>query len=94
MYYDDYCIYKNVMSSQLDFYFNNCEYSDFYLNQFKFYIWNECVRNHVYPTYSEMKRFLKKEITFEQIRDIWQEVQDDCETQDDYDRIINDRYIG
>lgn len=45
--------------------------------------------NHKYVTKSEVDRFLNKEISFDEIRDRFQEMAD-AKTQEEFDKILND----
>lgn len=45
--------------------------------------------NHKYVTKSEINRFLNKEISFDEIRDRFQEMAD-AKTQEEFDKILRD----
>ena len=73
----------------LNYYFNNnIEYSEYYYNFFKLYIYCECIYKGIYPTKNEIQRYLKREISFEEIRDRWQEFENSSKSDEDYERII------
>lgn len=73
----------------LEYYFNNgLEYSEYYYNFFKTYIYCECIHIGTYPTKNEIQRYLKREISFEEIRDRWQEFEESSKSDEDYERII------
>lgn len=78
----------------LDYYFkNNLECSEYYYNYFKTYIYCQCIYKGIYPTENEIKRYLKREISFNEIRDRWQEFEESSKSDEDYERIIIKRFI-
>lgn len=86
----NYIAYNNQLEKELQEYFNNnIEYSEQILYKFWSYIFCKCKWNHVYPTKNEIQRYLKREISFEEIRDRWQEFEESSKSDEDYERIIN-----
>ena len=85
----DYIAYNNQLEKELQEYFNNnIEYSEQLLYKFWSYIFYKCKLNHIYPTKNEIIRYLKKEISFDKIRDRWQEFEESSKSDEDYERII------
>lgn len=73
----NYIEYNNKLEKELNNYFNNhLDYSEYYFNKFKSYILYKCKIEHKYPTDSEIERFLKREIIFNQIRNRLEEAFD------------------
>lgn len=73
----------------LDYYFDhNLEYSEYYYNFLKTYIYCECIHKGIYPTKNEISRYLKREISFDEIRDRWQEFEESSKSDEDYEKII------
>ena len=82
--------YNKKLEKELQEYFNNnIEYSEQILCKFWNYIFCKCKWNHVYPTKNEIRRYLKREISFEEIRDRWQEFEESSKSDEDYEKIIN-----
>ncbi len=85
----DYIEYNNKLEKDLNDYFNsNMEYSEQILSKFLNYIFYLCKLKGIYPTKNEIEKYLKREITFNQIRDRWQEFEESSKTQEDYNKII------
>ena len=85
----NYIEYNNKLEKELQEYFtNNIEYSEQILDKFWNYIFYKCVLNHIYPTKNEIKRYLKREISFDKIRDRWQEFEESSKSDEDYSKII------
>ena len=85
----DYIEYNKKLEKELQEYFNNnIEYSEQLLYKFWSYIFCKCKWNHVYPTKNEIRRYLKREISFDKIRDRWQEFEESSKSDKDYERII------
>lgn len=85
----DYIAYNNQLEKELQKYFsNNIEYSEQILNKFRDYVFCKCRWNHIYPTKNEIRRYLKREISFNEIRDRWQEFEESSKSDEDYERII------
>ena len=71
-----------------EYFNNNIEYSEQLLYKFLSYIFYKCKLNHIYPTKNEIQKYLKREISFEEIRDRWQEFEESSKSEEDYERII------
>lgn len=85
----DYIEYNNNLEKELQEYFSNrIEYSDYILDKFLPYILYKCKLKGLYPTRYEISKYLKKEISFDQIRSKWQEFEQSNQTAEDYNRII------
>lgn len=85
----DYIAYNNQLEKELQEYFNdNIEYSKQLLYKFWSYIFYKCKLKGVYPTKNEIQRYLKREISFNDIRDRWQEFEESSKSDEDYERII------
>lgn len=63
----------NNQEQRLEYFFSHHEQLKEYAGTFYDYILRKCIVNGIYPSIEEIKRFLNKEITFEQIRDRWEE---------------------
>ena len=86
----DYVEYNNQLEKGLQEYFkNNIEYSEQIFYEFWGYIFYKCVLKRIYPTKNEIQKYLKKEISFNEIRDRWQEFEESSKSDEDYERIIN-----
>lgn len=85
----DYIAYNNQLEKELQEYFNNnIKYSEQLLYKFWSYIFYKCKLKGVYPTKNEIIRYLKREISFDKIRDKWQEFEESSKSNEDYKRII------
>lgn len=85
----NYIVYNKQLEKELQEYFNNnIEYSEQILYKFLNYIFCKCKWNHIYPTKNEIQRYLKREISFNDIRDRWQEFEESSKSDEDYERII------
>lgn len=85
----DYIAYNNQLEKELQEYFNtNIEYSEQILYKFWNYVFYKCKLKGIYPTKSEIIKYLKREISFNEIRDRWQEFEDSSKSDEDYERII------
>ena len=86
--------YNDRMLKCLLFYFMNIsqlknKYSDYFIPYLRYVL-------HFYditPTKSELNKFLNGEISFNQIRDRWEEFEQSNKTDEDYNRIINNGLI-
>lgn len=86
----NYIAYNNQLEKELQKYFNNnIKYSEQLLYKFWSYIFYKCKLKGVYPTKNEIRRYLKREISFDKIRDRWQEFEESSKSDEDYERIIN-----
>lgn len=83
---EDYC---SKMERRLNYYLKNLSYSEEYFNYFYSYLIFKCRWNGIYPTRTEVKRFLKKEVST--IRDFFIELEEDGKTEEDKLRIWNDK---
>lgn len=85
----DYIEYNKKLEKELQEYFNNnIEYSEQILYKFWSYIFYKCKLKGIYPTKNEIIRYLKREVSFEEIRDRWQEFEESSKSEEDYKRII------
>lgn len=85
----DYIAYNKQLEKELQEYFNsNIEYSEQLLYKFWSYIFYKCKLKEIYPTINEIRRYLKREIAFNEIRDRWQEFVESSRSDEDYKRII------
>lgn len=90
----NYIEYSNQIEIKLNSYFNeNIDYSNDVFNEFWSYVFHKCRWNHIYPTANEIRRYLKREITFDQIRDRWEEFEQSNKTEEDHNRIIKNGLI-
>lgn len=85
----DYIEYNKQLEKELQEYFNNnIKYSEQLLYKFWSYIFYKCKLKGIYPTKNEIRRYLKRKISFDEIRDRWQEFEESSKSEEDYERII------